>query len=259
MVETTTIPPDRSFAESANFSPIIAMLGTSTMLPDQRQWARGIIEHERAPQFQRQAYFSTANVGHSLPAPEDTYWSNYPRTIGSANGGVAVIVIGVDDTRLVAFPDNLINPFVWGKLVVDDSGRKQLAGMLRQSFEVTAVEDGMQHPAEQIIAEALESPNNQPVLAWLRDFCTIATQPSFAASVLRCVRHHASVGTVAWRVDLVRAGLALPSVEIRDAAVQAAETWGAAEFRDVLRVHVETAETQGWLRQYILDVIDDLA
>ena len=258
MVETTTTLPDRSFAESANFNPVIAMLGTSTMLPDQRQWARGIIEHERAPQFQRQAYFSTANVGHSPPAPEDTYWSNYPRTVGSASS-FAVIVTGVDDTRLVAFPDNLINPFVWGKLVVDDSGREQLAEMLRESFEGTAVEDGMQHPAEQIIAEALESANSQRVLAWLRGFCTDAAQPGFAASVLRCVRHHASIGTVEWRVGLVRAGLALPSVEIRDAAVQAAETWGTAEFCDVLRAHVETAETKAWLRQYILDVIDDLA
>ena len=234
------------------------MVAAGTISPDQWPWPRDSIEHERAPQFQGRAYFSTANVGHTPLAPEDTYWSNYARTIGSASS-VAVIVTGVDDTRLVAFPDNLIDPFVWGKPVVDDSGQVQLADMLRESFEVTAVEDGMQHPAEQIIAEALESPNSQRVLQWLQDFCTDAAQPSFAASVLRCVRHHANIGTVEWRVGLVRAGLALPSVEIRDAAVQAAETWGAAEFCDVLRAHVETAETKAWLRQYILDVINDLA
>ena len=257
MAETSTILLDHSLAGAANFNPVIAMHGASTMLPDQRRWTRGSIEHERAPQFSRRAYFPTANVGHTPLAPEDTYWSNHPRTIGSASS-LAVIVASVDCTRLMSIPDNLIGRLVWGEQVVDDGGQEQFYDMLRQSFEVTAVEDGMQHPAEQIIAEALESANSQRVLAWLRDFCTDAAQPSFAASVLRCLRHHASIETVAWRVDLVRAGLTLPSVEIRDAAVQAAETWGDAEFCDVLRAHAETAETQPWLRQYILDVINDL-
>ena len=258
MVETSTILPDRSFAEATNFNSIVAMVEASTMLPDQWQWMRNSIEYERAPHSPRRTYLPTANVGHTPLAPEDTSLSNYPRTISSASS-IPVIVTGIDDTRVMALPDNLLDPLVWGKLVVDDSGQEQLADMLWQSFEATAVEDGMQHPAEQIIAEALRSANNQRVLAWLQDFCTDAARPSFAASVLRCVRHHAGIGTVAWRVDLVHAGLALPSVEVRDAAVQAAETWGTAEFRDVLRTHVETVETQGWLRQYILDVIDDLA
>ena len=55
---------------------------------------------------------------------------------------------------------------------------------------------------------------------------------------------------------LVRDGLAMDSVEIRDAAIQAAESWGDSELLDVLRSH---SETEPWLQQYILDVIDDLA
>ena len=123
-------------------------------------------------------------------------------------------------------------------------------------MKLIPLEDGMQHPAEEIIADELESRKSQRVLEWLRDFCMDASQPSFAASVLRCLARQDNVGTVAWRVGLVREGLAMQSVEIRDAAVQATETWGDSNLLEVLRSHTEK---EPWLRQYISDVIDDLA
>ena len=127
--------------------------------------------------------------------------------------------------------------------------------MLRASFEVDSVEDGMHHPAEEIIAEALRSVKEQRVLESLRTFCTDASQPSFAASVLRCLGRHSTVGAVSWRMDLVRDALTMHSVEVRDAAVQAAETWGDSDLVEVLRSH---SDQEPWLRQYILDVIEDL-
>ena len=142
------------------------------------------------------------------------------------------------------------------KTVIVDPGQERLAAKLRVSFEDEAVEDGMYHPAEKIIAEALLSAKDQPLLDWLRAFCTDASQPSFAASALRCLGRHDSLGTVSWRVGLVRDGLAIDDVEIRDAAVQAAESWGDSDFLEVLKLH---SEPEPWLRQYILDVIDDLA
>lgn len=138
----------------------------------------------------------------------------------------------------------------------DNRGRERLAVRLQASFEVEPVEDGMGHPAEEIIGEALRSPEAERVLDWLRDFCTDAAQPSFAASVLRCLGRHDYVGTTSWRVGLVRDSMAMDSVEIRDAAVQAAESWGDSDFVDVLRPHTES---EPWLRQYIFDVVDDLA
>ena len=142
------------------------------------------------------------------------------------------------------------------KTVIVGRGQERLATKLRMSFEDSPFEDGMDHPAERIIAEALLSTNDHPVLDWLRAYCTDASQPSFAASVLRCLGRHRSVGTVSWRVELVHAGLTIDNVEIRDAAVQAAESWGASDFLPVLRGH---CEPEPWLRQYIFDVVDDLA
>ena len=141
-------------------------------------------------------------------------------------------------------------------VVVDYEGQRHLAAKLWSSFEDYPIEDGMEHPAEKIIAEALLSAKEQHVLDWLSAFCIDASQPSFAASVLRCIGRHNNAGTVSWRVGLVRDGLTADKVEIRDAAVQAAESWGDSDLLDVLRSH---SEPEPWLQQYIFDVIDDLA
>jgi len=138
----------------------------------------------------------------------------------------------------------------------DSRGQARLATKLWTSFELEPVEDGMEHPAEEIIGEALRSQEAERVLDWLRDFCTDAAQPSFAASTLRCLGRHDYVGTTSRRVGLVRDSLAMDSVEIRDAAVQAAESWADSDFVEVLRSHTEP---EPWLQQYIFDVVDDLA
>ena len=144
----------------------------------------------------------------------------------------------------------------WQEEVTDSRGQERLAARLQASFEVEAVEDGMGHPAEEIIGEALRSAEDERILDWFRDFCTDAAQPGFAASALRCLGRHDYVGTTSWRVGLLHDSLAIDSVEIRDAAVQAAESWGDSDFIEVLRSHTEP---EPWLRQYILDVVDDLA
>ncbi len=53
----------------------------------------------------------------------------------------------------------------------------------------------------------------------------------------------------------MRDGLAAKDVEIRDAAVQAAESWGGREILDVLKSH---QEPERWIRDYIRDVVEDL-
>lgn len=146
----------------------------------------------------------------------------------------------------------------WQQVAADEPERQRLASQLLASFELDSVVDGMEHQAEGIIAEALRSAKDHRVLGWFKAFCTDASQPSFASSILRCLGRQCQGGTgsAAWRVGLVRDGLATNSVEIRDAAIQAAESWGDPELLDVLRTH---SEREPWLQQYILDVIDDLA
>lgn len=139
--------------------------------------------------------------------------------------------------------------------VAESTARLRLDSALHASFEADPLESGMDHPAEDIINQAFHSGESQNILGWLREFCLDNTQPSFAASVMRCLGRQMDPGTDVWRARLVRDGLSMGDVEIRDAAVQAAESWGDPGMSDILASHSEPVT---WLQDYILDVIDDL-
>lgn len=131
----------------------------------------------------------------------------------------------------------------------------QLSIRLLEAFETDPLESGIDHPAEQIITKALQSLENRQIFEWFKNFCLDVERPSFAASVLRCLGRQTNLGTYSWRAELVRGGLAVDDVEIRDTAVQAAELWGDQDLVGILKSH---HESESWLREYILDVINDL-
>ena len=133
--------------------------------------------------------------------------------------------------------------------------RARLSYRLHAAFEAEPLESGMDHPAEEIIAEALRQPENRDVLECLENLSLDAKRPDFAASVLRCVGRQRNPAGSSWRARLVRAGLEVDDAQIRDAAVQAAESWGDRGLAEILRSH---RETESWLRRYIMDVISDL-
>ena len=54
---------------------------------------------------------------------------------------------------------------------------------------------------------------------------------------------------------MVRAALGHSDVVLRDAAVQAVESWGDPNLIDVLRAH---REAEAWLADYIVEVTGDL-
>ena len=133
-----------------------------------------------------------------------------------------------------------------------DEGREHLFNELFAAFDVEPFENGIAHPTEQIIGRALQ---NEKALAWFGDFCTDVRHPDFAASVLRCLGRQADPGTDNWRSDLIRRALETDDVEIRDAAVQVVESWGGKDLVDILKLH---NEPEHWIRDYILEVIEDL-
>lgn len=141
------------------------------------------------------------------------------------------------------------------KELVEDREQERLANRLWVAFAAAPLEGGMSHPAEEIIGEALRSTEDKPVLNWFRTFSLDAERPSFAASVLRCLGRQTPPGTDSWRAELVKAGLAMNDIEIRDAAVQTAESWGDRGLADIMKAH---RESEPWLREYIEDVISDL-
>ena len=131
----------------------------------------------------------------------------------------------------------------------------RLDTMLSATFEVEPVEDGIAHPAEHILEDALHTADQRSVLSRVGALCTNPTRPSFAASSLRCLGRLQSPGSSVWRAGVVRAALASPAAELRDAAVQAAESWGDPHLVQVLRSH---RETEPWLSRYVREVIEDL-
>ena len=137
---------------------------------------------------------------------------------------------------------------------IENLERERLTSKLWSAFEAEPLEDGMNHPAEKIIEKALK-PENQSILRWLRDLCLNDEEPDFAASVLRCLGRQVLPGTNSWRTELVRDGLATNNVEIRDASVQAAESWGGREILNVLESH---SDPEPWIRDYLQNVVNDL-
>ena len=133
--------------------------------------------------------------------------------------------------------------------------QEQFVYELHAAFEIEHFEDGMDHPADEIIDNAIQSRNNQHILDSLRKLCLDISNPSMASSILRCLSHQKNIGTLRWRVELVEDALCFDDIEIRDAAVQAAESWGGWEMASTLILHDESSP---WLRETIDSVIDDL-
>ena len=141
--------------------------------------------------------------------------------------------------------------------MVDQEGLLHLSVLLHASFEAKPLEDGIDHPAENIIRGAIQSTDDDHVFDWLYRACLDVEHPTFSASVLRCLGRQMYSGTELWRTKLVQRALAIDDVEIRDAALQAAEFWGGSGIRDILKVKVQTEPLQ-WLQNHMHDVIEDL-
>ena len=132
----------------------------------------------------------------------------------------------------------------------------QLERQLWTAFDAEPLEDGITHSAERIIEEFVRS--GEDAEEWLAELAVDDTSPAFAASVLRCLSRVAGIGSANWRANLVRGALASRDIQMRDAALQAAEEWGGRAMRPSLRSHV-SSEPVAWLCDAALDVTKELA
>ena len=159
-----------------------------------------------------------------------------------------------DGTAVGPLLGDTIFPAVVDGTYFEASRLESLNALLGNAFESDPIEDGITHPAERIIDDALFSTGEQETCAWLGRMSVSIERPGFAASVLRCLARRRP-GTSKWRAGVVRESLSSNDVEMRDAAVQAAEAWGGTEVQAVLRGQSEEVP---WLRKYIDDVLEDL-
>ena len=194
-------------------------------------------------------------TGHHFPVTtRGTPLDHTIRRRRSGQGGTPIRVVD----REVLTPDASPTPSdAWQEEGVADTFDPQstLRHELQADFVAEPVEGGMDHEAENTLARALAGDHGEDALEWIREFCTDAKRPAFAASVLNCLGNLEFPGSTEWRETLVRDALATGNTQVKDAAVQAVEKWGESGLVDVLRTHQENVP---WLHEYILGVIDDL-
>ena len=128
---------------------------------------------------------------------------------------------------------------------------EDLAANLRASFLEEPVEDGVTHEAEKILGDAVRHLGRERTLERLFEMCTDDSAAAFAASALRCLGRLEKGVPPKWQEKFVLGGLRSADFEIRDAAVQAAESWGSGNLMDILMSH---DEPESWLADYISKV-----
>lgn len=132
------------------------------------------------------------------------------------------------------------------------------ARQLLSSLEAEPLEDGVGHAADGLIEAALRDVSTETtshLYDTLRVLALDPEHPALAADVLRCVGRQELPGGNSWRAGLIRDALKSGHIAVRDGAAQAADMWGDAELRPVLRSHSEPVP---WLRSYVEDVIAGL-
>ena len=138
-----------------------------------------------------------------------------------------------------------------------DTDRQRFERELLVSFEEEIVEDGMYHPAEDIILDTLKNQDKEKALSWIREFILDATRPDLGYSILLCLTHQPPLGTASWRVQLIHDALGSEHIVVRDAAAQAAESWADPEVMPTLRTK-KANESVGWLQDYMRGIIEDI-
>jgi phosphatidylethanolamine/phosphatidyl-N-methylethanolamine N-methyltransferase len=125
---------------------------------------------------------------------------------------------------------------------------------LYQALQQEPVLDGLDHPGVAILIEAFE---DDPDVAarWMLNQLADPAGPAMVSDILRLLCRF-KPQTSAWRRNVVAAALRSTSVELRDAAIQAVESWGDPELVALLSAHADVAP---WLDDYATQVVKDLA
>jgi len=140
-----------------------------------------------------------------------------------------------------------------GRWVYSRTADERLVSRLDALFEEAPVEDGYEHPAEEIIQRALLS---EPGMRSLIQRLLSDSRYRHRVALLRCVGRLPASTAASWALALVRGALADDDLETRDAAIRAIELWATPEAIQLLRQH---NEPNPWLSDYARRVLAALA
>lgn len=130
---------------------------------------------------------------------------------------------------------------------------------LMSALRAEHIEDGMSHPAEDIVQSAFD---RSPEIAgqWIQSLFVdnYYKRPAIAGAILRLLGRlpYSLVGFTGTLLSV--AGLIHQEVQIRDSAVRALESWGGSSSQVVLENHLDR-EPAPRLARYIKQVIKDLS
>ncbi len=170
--------------------------------------------------------------------------------IQAARAG-ALFSAGLDRTRIMVAARALADIVPSSKLSWERLHRFE--SRLLAALEAEPIEDGYAHSAETVLAEAIAAHSAQAG-SWLHTLVFGKSTATLGASILRLLGRLRPL-TASWRAETVKRALLSSNIEMRDAAVQAAELWEDSEAVEALRRHTETIS---WLRDYMEGVVDDL-
>jgi hypothetical protein len=136
--------------------------------------------------------------------------------------------------------------------VTDSPPKKneRLSRYLERLFEEEAIEDGMEHPAEPVLLEAIRDPT---VVTFISDLMR-DTSYRHRVALLRCVGRLPFSLAGEWGIPLATKMLTSDDIEIRDAAIRALELWGVPSAIAALRAH-SAKEPVKWLADYVRLVV----
>ncbi len=157
--------------------------------------------------------------------------------------------------RVLSIPIKVISDpiVVWSEKNVE-SEFLEIENQIKAALELAPLEDGYSHSAETFLEKAILGSDDR-ISDWLISALSSNYQNnSFKADLLRLLSRQKPF-TSKWRVDVIKLGLSSLSVEVRDAAIQAAESWEEAGAIQLLQAHKEPCD---WLNNYTSRVIRDL-
>lgn len=160
----------------------------------------------------------------------------------------------VDSNRLSSYYDAFVGNRVSHRKS-NNRAMERFARTLKQMIRVEPVIDGYDHPAEGFLQEIF---NREPDVArqWFLSALRRNLPPSLVADSMRLLGRIISVRKD-WRAGIAAEGLRSASAEVRDAAMQAIESWGDPVLVSVLKDHRQR-EPRKWLREYADQIIQDL-
>ncbi len=191
--------------------------------------------------------------GSTGQAVSDTLKIGFGKLVASF--AIATPVTGPLETHFGGLGSNRLHSYYGGVSNWKISSRivERFGRTLKQMVHAESVIDGYDHPAERFLQETFK---REPDVArqWFWSALRENHSPSLVADSLRLLGRITPADRK-WRSQIAAEGLRSRSSEVRDAAMQAIESWGDPALAGVLKHHREQTR---WLREYADQIIQDL-